>query len=147
MSKSNETKTLLLTLTIAFVILAVGLEWLINYFGFDLTDLLTTKYESILNIKQPEKSSERISSGEKILVQANVSPEKKAGIEAFAKGDYAVAINLWELSLKRQPNDPETVIYLNNAKVANRNPIQIAVSVPIGDNLDVAQEILRGVAQ
>jgi branched-chain amino acid transport system substrate-binding protein len=147
MSKPNETKTLLLILTISLVVLTIGLEWLIRYFGLDLTNLLISKQESISNIKQSEKSSERISSGEKILVKADVSPEKKAGIEAFANKDYAVAINLWELSLKRQPNDPETLIYLNNAKVANRNPIQIAVSVPIGDNLDVAREILRGVAQ
>jgi branched-chain amino acid transport system substrate-binding protein len=147
MSKSNETKTLLLTLTISLSVLAIGLGWLINYLGLDWTSLLISKYESIVNIKKSEKSSKRISSGEKLLVEANASPEKKAGIEAFANKDYAVAINLWELSLKKRPNDPETVIYLNNAKVANRNSIQIAVSVPIGDNLNVAQEILRGVAQ
>jgi branched-chain amino acid transport system substrate-binding protein len=147
MSKPNETKTLLITLTISLSVLTIGLEWLIHYFGLDLTSLPIPKYEFISNTKSSEQSLKRISSGEKILVEANASPEKKAGIQAFANKDYAVAINLWELSLKRQPNDPETLIYLNNAKVANRNPIQIAVSVPIGDNLDVAQEILRGVAQ
>jgi branched-chain amino acid transport system substrate-binding protein len=147
MSKPNETKTLLLTLTISLSVLTIGLEWLIHYVGLDLTSLPIPKHEFVSNGKNSGKSPKRISSGEKILVEANASPEKKAGMKAFASGDYAVAINLWELSLKRQPNDPETLIYLNNAKVANRNPIQIAVSVPIGDNLDVAQEILRGVAQ
>jgi branched-chain amino acid transport system substrate-binding protein len=50
--------------------------------------------------------------------------------------------------LQIQRNDPEAWIYQNNAKaIASNNFFKIAVSVPIGGNLNVAKEILRGVAQ
>ena len=47
-------------------------------------------------------------------------------------------------------NDPETLIYLNNAialQGVQEKHLTIAVSVPIAINRQVAQEILRGVAQ
>lgn len=92
-------------------------------------------------------SGKRSSLGETILVQADTTPEKQAGVEAFAKGDFASAIAQFQSSRQIQPNDPETLIYLNNAQAATKNPIKIAVVVPIGGNLNVAKEILRGVAQ
>ena len=52
-----------------------------------------------------------------------------------------------------QPNDPESLIYLNNAKVlaerqrTDADIYTIAVPVPIDTNVGAAQEILRGVAQ
>jgi branched-chain amino acid transport system substrate-binding protein len=44
-------------------------------------------------------------------------------------------------------NDPETLIYLNNAKISDRPFYRIAVVVPMGSNPNIAQEIMRGVAQ
>jgi branched-chain amino acid transport system substrate-binding protein len=90
---------------------------------------------------------ERISSGEKILIAADNNPDKQAGVEAFAKSDFDTAISKFTAALKQKRNAPETLIYLNNARIGNRNSLKIAVSVPIGTNLNVAQEILRGVAQ
>jgi branched-chain amino acid transport system substrate-binding protein len=50
--------------------------------------------------------------------------------------------------LQANSNDPETLIYFNNAKAnLTERFLTIAVSVPIGSNLNVAQEILRGIAQ
>ncbi len=89
--------------------------------------------------------SETGSMGNRLLIQERVNPDKQKGIESFAKGDYQEAIAFFKKSLIQQPNDPEIVIYLNNAQAGN-NPLKIAVSVPIGSNLNVAQEILRGVA-
>jgi branched-chain amino acid transport system substrate-binding protein len=91
----------------------------------------------------------RISLGNQILVTSQTSPEKQAGVEAFAKGDYQTAIQKFQASLKQNRNDPEAIIYLNNAMASNSNAssLKIAVSVPIGSNANVAQEILRGVAQ
>ncbi len=89
----------------------------------------------------------RISSGEKILVKLNTNSSKKAGVQAFASGDFQTAINQFQISLKDHRNDPETLIYLNNAKISQGNAFKIAVSVPIGSNPNVAQEILRGVVQ
>ncbi len=89
--------------------------------------------------------SESGSIGNRLLIQEKVTPDKQKGIEAVAKGDYQQAIASFKKSLLQQPNDPETLIYLNNAQAGN-NALKIAVSVPIGSNLNVAQEILRGVA-
>jgi branched-chain amino acid transport system substrate-binding protein len=102
------------------------------------------------NILQPfifgMGKSDRTSMGEQILIQENVTLEKKQGIEKFAQGNYLQASQHFENSLLQEPNDPETLIYLNNAQ-ASDNALKIAVSVPISSNLNIAQEILRGVAQ
>lgn len=89
----------------------------------------------------------RISFGEKILVQSVKTADKEAGVRAFWFKDYKTAFNKFKNSLHQLRNDPETLIYLNNAKIGNNNAITIAVAVPIGSNSNVAQEILRGVAQ
>lgn len=89
----------------------------------------------------------RISLGNQILLTSQTTTEKQAGVTAFAKGDYKEAIEKFQASLKQNRNDPETVIYLNNAKVSDRTSLKIAVSVPSGSNPNIAQEILRGVAQ
>ncbi|OKH25968.1 hypothetical protein NIES593_02460 [Hydrococcus rivularis NIES-593] len=89
----------------------------------------------------------RISMGEEILVKENVTSEKKKGVKAFEEKDFARAASEFQASLQKQRNDPETLIYLNNARNGDKSSYKIIVSVPIGSNLDVAQEILRGVAQ
>ncbi|MEG3921648.1 ABC transporter substrate-binding protein [Microcoleus sp. T3_A4] len=96
----------------------------------------------------------RISLGNRLLVTSQTTAEKKAGVEAFVNGDYQAAVKKFQDSLQQNRNDPETIIYLNNAIIylnktpaSNGSPLKIAVSVPIGSNPNVAQEILRGVAQ
>lgn len=89
----------------------------------------------------------RISLGNQILVTSQTTPDKQAGVAAFKNGDYQTAAQKFQASLKQNRNDPETVIYLNNATASNGSSLKIAVSVPIGSNPNVAQEILRGVAQ
>jgi branched-chain amino acid transport system substrate-binding protein len=92
--------------------------------------------------------SKLISSGEKLLITADTNADKEAGIAAFAAGDFQEAIVKFKSSLATNRNDPETWIYLNNATAKNSgNFIKIASSIPIGGNLNVAKEILRGVAQ
>ena len=88
---------------------------------------------------------ERISTGEDIHLDPNL--DKRAGAKLFAKGDFEQAALKFKQSLQNTPNDPEALIYLNNAKFARSNPLSIAVGVPIGKNEDVAKEMLRGVAQ
>jgi len=89
----------------------------------------------------------RKSEGEKLLITAESNADKEAAIAAIAKKDYATATAKWEASLSKQRSDPEALIYLNNAKIGDQKSLTIAVSVPIGGNLNVAKEILRGVAQ
>ena len=90
----------------------------------------------------------RMSVGEKILVTAHNYAAKQEGTTAFANGNYVIALEKFHSSLKRDRNDPEARIYLNNTIAAKSDSyFRIGVSVPIGGNLNVAQEILRGVAQ
>ena len=90
---------------------------------------------------------ERFSLGEKMLINANATAKKKKGVITYSRKDYTKAVDYFQQSLIEYSNDPETLIYLNNAQVARQQPTNIAVVVPIGSNLDVAQEMLRGVAQ
>jgi len=90
----------------------------------------------------------RLSFGEKILISADNNPDKQLAVKNFAEGNFPEAQIKFSNSLESRPNDPETLIYLNNSLAAReKKPITIAVSVPIGGSLDVAKEILRGVAQ
>ncbi|MGC1396776.1 MAG: ABC transporter substrate-binding protein [Coleofasciculaceae cyanobacterium] len=140
MTQKNETTVLVLALLVTATLLGAGFWWFTNRSG--------VKVESIVPQKNPSGNSpEQISLGDKILIAADSNPSKKAGVEAFAKKDFQSAKTQFEASLKQNRNDPETLIYLNNASVANSNPVKIAVSVPIGGNLNVAKEMLRGVAQ
>ncbi|MEL6911712.1 MAG: ABC transporter substrate-binding protein [Cyanobacteria bacterium J06629_2] len=100
-------------------------------------------------VKSKSALSQRFSLGEKMLIAANATTSKKNGIAAYGNWDYEKATAYFQKSRKEQPNDPETLIYLNNALLAPQQALtkKIAVVVPIGSNLDVAQEMLRGVAQ
>ncbi|MEG4804673.1 ABC transporter substrate-binding protein [Microcoleus sp. ARI1-B5] len=121
----------------AFALIALGaFKFIPNLFKGKISDTPTSG-----------SSETRLSLGDKILVQSQTTAGKQAGVKAFAEGDYKTAVKNFQASLQQNRNDPETVIYLNNAKVNNDNPLKIAVSVPIGRNPNVAQEILRGVAQ
>jgi branched-chain amino acid transport system substrate-binding protein len=86
--------------------------------------------------------------GNRLLINADTNTNKQAGISAFQAGRFVEAKMLFSSVLSSNRNDPETRIYLNNAIAAIQgNPVRIAVSVPIGGNVNIAREILRGVAQ
>jgi branched-chain amino acid transport system substrate-binding protein len=94
-------------------------------------------------------SDPEISLGDKILLKDVGTADKLAGAKAFGAGDYNKALTAFEASLSKQRNDPEALIYFNNttAKLKSQATAELAVSVPIGTNPNVASEILRGVAQ
>jgi branched-chain amino acid transport system substrate-binding protein len=90
----------------------------------------------------------QLSLGQQILVTEDNLPEKQAAVTAYASSDYKTAAIKFTSSLQNNRNDPESLIYLNNATAAMQGKaIKIGVSVPVGGNLNVAREILRGVAQ
>ena len=102
-------------------------------------------------ISQPNVNKsiqQRVSMGSQILITADSTPDKQVGVKAFAAGDYSRAAAKFSSSLQLYPNDPETLIYMNNAVASSKgSKLAVGVSVPIGGNLNVAKEILRGVAQ
>jgi len=90
-----------------------------------------------------------ISQGEKSLIPKSIPPEKQAGLTALASGKYQEAVRNLEASLQKKPNDPEALVYLNNARIGKQKAYTIAVAVPIGDpnSMGTAEAVLRGVAQ
>jgi branched-chain amino acid transport system substrate-binding protein len=143
MNSQKETKLLILSLLLTTAVLGFGFWLWSKVPGNNLTPLLSGN-----NPPSPSGStSTRVSIGEKILVPADTNPDKVDGVEAFAKGDFVTATAKLKASLLKNRNDPESLIYLNNSQAQNSKSLKIAVSVPIGGNLDVAKEILRGVAQ
>ena len=131
-------KNFLLSLYIVILgVLVPAAYWIIN----------NDKLPSLAK-KEQYTIQQRISSGDKILITAHGNAAKQSGVEAYAKGNYVKALQEFNSALKKNRNDPEALIYLNNALAAKtKEPDEVGVSVPIGGNLNVAQEILRGVAQ
>ncbi|MTJ50146.1 ABC transporter substrate-binding protein [Dolichospermum sp. UHCC 0259] len=92
----------------------------------------------------------KISRGDRTFFpEINNIPRDK-GIQAFKKGDYPQATNLFQQAVKANQNDPEVLIYYNNSLARQQgSPFTFAVVVPLDNNTttDSAKEILRGVAQ
>jgi ABC-type branched-subunit amino acid transport system substrate-binding protein len=80
------------------------------------------------------------------------SPEfqrfKANGMTALSQKNYPIAVQNFQAALVKNPNAPETRIFLNNALVGNEPSHTIAVSVPINEeeNNYRALEMLRGFA-
>jgi eukaryotic-like serine/threonine-protein kinase len=89
---------------------------------------------------------DRISTGDKPLNRWQSDPDKQAGIAHMAAGRYELAVAAFQTARQRNLSDPETLIYLNNARIGSAKAYQIAVSAPLETTLDSALEILRGVA-
>ncbi len=151
MSQDNKKSPPPIFFIIAFFLVAFGaFKFLPGLFASKSSDTSTSTPGSTPTAGASPSGAiaTRISLGNQILMTSPTTPDKQAGVDAFGKGDYSAAIQSFQASLQKNRNDPETVIYLNNA-TARSNPslLKIAVSVPIGSNPNVAQEILRGVAQ
>lgn len=81
------------------------------------------------------------------MLPGGVSAAKQKGLDAMASGDFASAKVEFAAALAEKRNDPETLIYLNNAKIGNNPAYTIALSVPASKFANPALEIMRGVAQ
>ena len=140
MNNKNETKLLVFSLLFTTALLGLGL-WLWNQFTPRIPD-------KAANVSSDSDSTPgRISLGEKILITDQINSDQEKGVQAFAQGNFDAARTNFQASLRQNHNDPESLIYFNNSLDDSSKYIKIAVSVPIGGNLNVAKEILRGVAQ
>lgn len=134
--QKNEALVLVLALLITLGLLSivgVGVSWFANQ----------------PKVEPPSSQSpqDRISLGEKISIPREAPLAKRSAVEAIAAGDYNKATTNLEASLKRNRNDPEALIFLNNARIGKQKSYAIAASVPIGTDPNTSLEILRGVAQ
>ena len=147
MSQKNETSVLIVSLLVTAALLGAGF-WL---FGKNLglgggapnPSIGANSGPSAENIPIPD----RISQGNRWLVSSDGSPERQAAVGAIANQDYPKAIADLSTSLAQQRNDPEALIYLNNARIGDQPAYTIAVAVPVYSDVNGSLEILRGVAQ
>ncbi|TVQ05621.1 MAG: hypothetical protein EA368_18980 [Leptolyngbya sp. DLM2.Bin27] len=96
---------------------------------------------------QPGNVTNALSWGDRVLFTDAPNADMQAGAAAFATGDYATATARFEAARQAVRNDPEVLIYLNNARLGATPALGIAAVVPIGDTPNTARELLRGVAQ
>ncbi len=148
MSQKNETPALLLALLLTIGLIG-GVAWWLTR-GVT-TQLLPSEQNTQTGVEPTLTGnrtpfSERWSLGARSLAQSP-SEDKLSGITAIASQDYAAAVAALEAALENNRNDPEALIYLNNARIREQEAYTIAVSVPVATAPDPALEILRGVAQ
>jgi len=98
----------------------------------------------------------RISAGEHILISTDAlgienpafGTAKQQGTQALANGEFEQAVQAFRSARQLYRNDPETLIYLNNAEIGDDSAHQVAVLVPIDVNTaPFSLEMLRGFAQ
>jgi branched-chain amino acid transport system substrate-binding protein len=90
-------------------------------------------------------TNDRLSEGTQAFFPEDGTPDKATAITAYTSGNYRLAQEQFDRSLLQKPNDPETLIYLNNTLA--KTPLKIAVSIPAKTDPNGAREVLRGVAQ
>ncbi|MDJ0843275.1 ABC transporter substrate-binding protein [Crocosphaera sp.] len=142
MSQRKLIKTLILLLCGFILFSAIGLVilWSRNTDQSNLSQITnSSRISEVLNLE--------ISQGENPLIKDEGTEKKKIAAQAIAEKNYQEAIQELTQSLQNNPNDPEALIYLNNAQIANNKSYDLAVVAPIKTNPNGAKEILRGVAQ
>ncbi|MEG3843783.1 ABC transporter substrate-binding protein [Microcoleus sp. herbarium14] len=152
MSQKNETVVLVLSLLITIGLASAGIWWLtsgrgINVGGLSPQNQTISKSPTENSPQSEQQIQQRLSGGKKLLIPEQATTTKQAAIQAIASGNYNAAISDLQASLKTNRNDPEALIYLNNARIGDRKSYTIAAAVPIGADINAALEILRGVAQ
>ncbi|MDQ2098885.1 MAG: ABC transporter substrate-binding protein [Tychonema bourrellyi B0820] len=152
MSQRNETVILVLSLVITMGLVGAGIWWITKSKGINLGSVSSEKLISgtspTANASDSQLSiGQRLSIGKKLLIPEGSSQKKQEAVQAIASLNYNTAIANLEASLQASPNDPEALIYLNNARIGDKKSYTIAVAVPIGKDMNPALEILRGVAQ
>ena len=152
MSQKKETVVLVLSLLITIGLGSAGIWWLTSRKDTNIGSLSpenpTVSKSPTGNSPQSEQQiQQRLSAGKKLLIPEKATTTKQSAIQAIASNNYNAAISDLEASLKTNRNDPEALIYLNNARIGDRKSYTIAAAVPIGADINGALEILRGVAQ
>lgn len=146
MAQKNDTPILIIALIVGLGVVGFGLWWFLSRGEPEIlsTNPATETQNAPANLGPVE---ERLSLGERLLIEEGATPEKRRAVTEIAEGNWQGAIADLEASLALNRNDPEALIYLNNARIAGQRAYTLAVSVPITTQLNGAQELLRGVAQ
>ncbi|MGK7889831.1 MAG: ABC transporter substrate-binding protein [Leptolyngbyaceae cyanobacterium] len=149
MTQKNDAPVLAIALLLTLGLLGGGGWWLYRSFNVAVAprDPATSASPGSSSSSTPTGSTLPIlSQGETILFPAGASAGKRQGVAAIAAGDYPTAVQVLQAELQQNRNDPEALIYLNNAQIGNQSAYTIAVVVPSPASVDVSEELLRGVA-
>ena len=99
-------------------------------------------------IQQSNNIENSISSGDRTLFPTILNSARDQGIKSFKEGNYLEAEKYFKEAVNSQRNDPEVLIYQNNALARKQgNPLTLAAVVPATGRTEDAQEMLRGIAQ
>ncbi|NER50979.1 MAG: ABC transporter substrate-binding protein [Symploca sp. SIO1A3] len=99
-------------------------------------------------ITEAKWEAERFSRGQRTLFPGDGNTSRDLGIVALQNENYSEAVQLFERAVTADRNDPEVLIYYNNARARQQgSPLTLAVVVPVDNRGTSAKEMLRGVAQ
>ena len=140
-SRQGLPNRILVATASAIAMAAIGL------FLFTKSVYYPEKNREINIVYKQEDGAKRISFGRKILALGSENTAKKEGADLMSVGDYKQAVKAFEAARKADLTDPETLIYLNNARIGNEKSYAIAAAIPVGNTPDSANEMLRGIAQ
>lgn len=148
MTKKSELPALIAALVITLGVLGAGGFWVIN-------SLQRPEGGGAISLPgqggdDPTRGSRGQGgeyTGEPILAKV-VSASKQSGLDAIAAGDYAAAEDAFSAALAESKNDPESLIYLNNARIGDAEAYTVALALPVNQEFyGAAEEIMRGAAQ
>lgn len=148
MAQKNDASVLAVAAILTLGLLGGGGWWLYRTFNLELTSRgpTTSSASGSPSGNPTSPNSPILSQGEAILFPNGASVGKQQGVAAIASGDYPAAVQALQASLQQNRNDPEALIYLNNAQIGAQLAYTVAVVVPSPASVDVAEELLRGVA-
>jgi branched-chain amino acid transport system substrate-binding protein len=144
MAKKSELPVLILSVLLTGALLG-GVAWLLGIPKKISAEIGSAGSERVVPLDAIASADG--SSGVSIL-PGTPSDSKQKGLDAFKAKNYAAAQD----AFKADKNDPESLIYLNNAKAnaklaAGATAYTLAVVVPASTQPNQAKEILRGAAQ
>lgn len=144
-----------LALALASFLLVIGI-WLLTRSSPNLSTASSSgSSPALLAQGEPTAIQDRVSVGNRILItKESGNPEnsgfeaaKEKGIAAMETENYQQAEAAFSEAIQKFPNAPETLIYLNNARIGSKKFYMVAASVPItGPSPSFASEMLRGFA-
>ena len=150
MSQKNDTPALVLALLVTLGLLGGGAWLLAKQFGGGgspiggLPGLPQSGGQAAGN---RGSGTVVLSSGDRSLINAPATSQKQAGLAAYSQGNYSEAAQQLQASLQQRPNDPEAVIFRENALAIAGPTLTIGASLPITSDQNAALEMMRGIAQ
>ncbi len=103
---------------------------------------LLIRFTKIMSVFSPRVAN--ITTG---YLYKNLTPEQTTINQLINSQQFPLAISMLKQDRQRNPRNGQTLIALENAKIGANKSIVIALVAPFSNDLDKAEEMVRGVAQ